>query len=136
MTVEGAIGPVRSPMKPTRVALEIGCCRMNLQSQSITLQGPGGKLRGPCPGLPTCEDGRYQNTSIREVAMKTFLNTNEVAMFLGRSPKAIRKLVERGQLPHRRLGRRVIFVQQELEQFIQDLPGMNIQDIQRRWNHL
>jgi len=68
--------------------------------------------------------------------MKTYMNTDEVAMFLGRSPKAICKLVERGQLPHRRLGRRVIFVRPELEQFIQTLPGMDIQDIQRRWNHL
>ena len=32
MTFEGAIGQVRSPMKPTRVALEIGCCRINQQS--------------------------------------------------------------------------------------------------------
>ena len=48
--------------------------------------------------------------------MKSFLDTNEVAMFLGRSPKAIRKLVERGQLPHRRLGRRVIFVRTEWQE--------------------
>ena len=65
--------------------------------------------------------------------MKAYMNTDEVAMFLGRTPKAIRKLVERGQLPHRRLGRRIIFVRAELEEFIQALPGMNIQDIRRRW---
>ena len=72
---------------------------------------------------------------VKGITMKPFLDTNEVAMFLGRSPKAIRKLVERGQLPHRRLGRRVIFVRTELEQFIQALPGMDIQDVQRRWDH-
>jgi hypothetical protein len=34
MTFEGAIGQVRSPMKPTRVALGIGCCRINQQSRN------------------------------------------------------------------------------------------------------
>jgi excisionase family DNA binding protein len=73
---------------------------------------------------------------VKGFRMKTYMNTDEVAMFLGRSPKAIRTLVERGQLPHRRLGRRIIFVRTELEQFVHMLPGMDIQDIQRRWNHL
>jgi hypothetical protein len=35
MTFEGAKGQVRSPVKPIRVTLEIGRCRINQQSQNI-----------------------------------------------------------------------------------------------------
>jgi hypothetical protein len=39
MTFEGAKSQGRSPVKPTRMALEIGCCCINQQSQSILYTG-------------------------------------------------------------------------------------------------
>jgi excisionase family DNA binding protein len=65
--------------------------------------------------------------------MGEFLTITEVATLLGRSPKAVRHLVERGQLPYRKLGRRVLFLRAELEKFVEGLPGMRAADVQKRW---
>ena len=65
--------------------------------------------------------------------MQAYLTTEEVAILLGRTPKAIRRLVERGQLPHRKLGRTVIFLRAELDEFIEALPGLLPTDVRKRW---
>jgi excisionase family DNA binding protein len=65
--------------------------------------------------------------------MNKYLNTNEAALFLGRTPKAIRRMVERGQIPFRRWGKRIVFVREELEEFVNALPGMRPADIRKRW---
>ena len=66
--------------------------------------------------------------------MKNYLNADEVAVFLGRTPKAVRKMVERGQIPFRKWGRSVLFVREELEEFVAALPGMRPVDVRNRWN--
>jgi excisionase family DNA binding protein len=66
--------------------------------------------------------------------MSPYLTTEEVALLLGRTPKAVRRMVERGQLPYRKLGRRVLFLRAELEEFIEALPGLRAADVRKRWH--
>jgi len=65
--------------------------------------------------------------------MRPYLITEEVALLSGRTPKAIRRMVERGQLPYRKLGRRVLFLRAELEEFLEALPGLRPADVRKRW---
>jgi excisionase family DNA binding protein len=65
--------------------------------------------------------------------MKAYLTTDDVARLLGRTPKAIRRMVERGQLPYRKLGRRILFLRAELDEFIAALPGVRPADVRKRW---
>jgi excisionase family DNA binding protein len=50
------------------------------------------------------------------------LTIPEVARRLGKTELSVRRAVERGQLPSRRWGRRIIVLASELEQFLQQLP--------------
>jgi hypothetical protein len=52
----------------------------------------------------------------------------EVAFYLGRTPKAVEKLVERGQIPVRRLNRRLIFDFFEIDQWLASLPGTTLEE--------
>jgi hypothetical protein len=66
------------------------------------------------------------------VAEKLFLNTDPqtplayrisgLARVLDCSPHAARRMVERGLIPSRRLGRRVIVLADELEAYLKSLP--------------
>jgi excisionase family DNA binding protein len=55
--------------------------------------------------------------------MKKYLTIAEAAPPLGLSEKAVRQKIFRGQLPYRKLGRRVLIPADELEQFLAALPG-------------
>ncbi len=48
------------------------------------------------------------------------------AAFLGLPPKGIRARAERGIIPYRRLGGRLVFLKTELEEFLQALDGVNL----------
>jgi excisionase family DNA binding protein len=52
----------------------------------------------------------------------------DVARLLSCSEKAIRRRIERGLLPHRRLGGRVIFLRSEIEAFLAMLPGVTLDE--------
>ena len=57
-----------------------------------------------------------------------------LARLLGRTPKAIRRMVERGQLPYRKLGRRILFLRAELNAYIERLyPASRPADVRKRW---
>src|SRR5438093_8823853 len=58
-----------------------------------------------------------------------YLNKKDAAPFLGISLKALDHLVSRGRIPYRKLGRRAIFVREELEEFMNTLPGMRPADV-------
>ncbi len=60
--------------------------------------------------------------------MKKYLTIPEVAPPLGMSEKALRKRIERGQIPYRKLGRRVLIPLQELEEFLAALPGKTAEE--------
>ena len=50
------------------------------------------------------------------------MTVKEVAELLKASESSVRMRVYRGQLPARRLGGRIIFIKQELERYIKNLP--------------
>lgn len=60
---------------------------------------------------------------------KKYLNTQECADFLGRTPGAIRNLVMRQRIPFRKPGGRLMFLRAEIEKWIEDAPGLSIQDL-------
>jgi hypothetical protein len=51
------------------------------------------------------------------------LYIGDAARLLGGTEKAVRQQVSRRLLPFRKLGGRVIFLKDELEEFLQNLPG-------------
>lgn len=55
--------------------------------------------------------------------MTKYLKIPEVATFLGISEKAAWQRLYRGELPHKRWGRRVLISMDELEKFLAALPG-------------
>lgn len=52
------------------------------------------------------------------------LDVKSAAEFLGGNERWLRRLMERGVVPCRRIGRNVFFKRSELEEFIDDLPGI------------
>ena len=56
----------------------------------------------------------------------------ETAALLGRSENSIRRMVERRQIPYRKSGRRVLFLESELKGFIEALPGLSLGDLRER----
>jgi len=57
------------------------------------------------------------------------LDVSETAAMLGRSENAVRRMVDRRQIPFRKSGRRVLFLESELEAFIEGLPGLSLGDL-------
>ena len=55
--------------------------------------------------------------------MAKYLKVAEAAPILGITQKAVRQRIARGELPYRRWGRRVLIPAQELESFLEALPG-------------
>ena len=53
---------------------------------------------------------------------KVIFKIKEVAELLGDTPQAIRMRVYRGQLPARKLGGKIVFLKEELEEFLRSLP--------------
>ena len=60
------------------------------------------------------------------------LDVLEAAAMLGRSENAVRRMVERRQIPYRKAGRRVMFLESELQALIDALPGLSLEDLQER----
>ena len=57
------------------------------------------------------------------------LGVEEAAEMIGRTTHAVYRLVERRQIPYRKSGRRVLFVESELKAFIEALPGLSLERI-------
>ena len=57
------------------------------------------------------------------------LSVKEMAALLGCSEQAVYKQVYRQTLPYRKLGRKVIFLRQEVEAYLHGLPGLEIRHI-------
>jgi hypothetical protein len=51
------------------------------------------------------------------------LSMTAAAYELGVTPKALRKRVERHQIPFKKWGGKVVFMRRELEKFFENLPG-------------
>lgn len=52
------------------------------------------------------------------------LSVMEMAAMLGCSEQAVYRKVHRRTLPYRKLGRKVIFLRQEVETYLDGLPGL------------
>lgn len=59
---------------------------------------------------------------------RAVLHLAAAADYLGTTPKALRCRIARGLVPYRSLGSRIIFVQQELDQFLLRLPGVSLDE--------
>jgi excisionase family DNA binding protein len=60
--------------------------------------------------------------------MKKYLTIAEAAPPRGLTEKAVRQKIFRGQLPYRKLGRRVLIPADELERFLAALPGKTAEE--------
>jgi hypothetical protein len=56
----------------------------------------------------------------------------EAAIYLGKTKKAMQKLVERRQIPFKRASKRLIFDFYELDQWIATMPGTTLQEAMDR----
>ena len=63
-----------------------------------------------------------------------YLSIDEAAALTGSTTNALYRKIERGQIPYRKWGRRVLFKQSELFAFLDALPGMRPEDVGHRWN--
>ena len=60
------------------------------------------------------------------------LTVDEAAAMLGRTTRALYRLVERRKIPFRKDGRRLLFMASELRTFIEGLPGLSLEDLRDR----
>ena len=56
------------------------------------------------------------------------MNVRAVAAWLDRTPLSISRLAQRGRLPFRKWGRRMIFYRKEIEAFFQELEGRSVDE--------
>ena len=54
----------------------------------------------------------------RRTVSGILLDVKSASQFLGGSERWLRRLLERGVVPHRRIGRHLYFLRSELEQFV------------------
>lgn len=64
-------------------------------------------------------------------AVGRVLDMAGAALFLGQNERWVRLRVSRQLLPHRKFCGRYIFLRAELEQFLTDLPGVNVDEAKR-----
>jgi len=57
------------------------------------------------------------------------LDVRGAACLLGMTEKSVRHLIERGRLPHRKIGRRVVLVKAEIDAWIDTLPGVTVNQV-------
>jgi excisionase family DNA binding protein len=64
--------------------------------------------------------------------MSEYLTMDGVAELFGKKRKAVEKMVERRLIPFRKHGKRVIFSRAELAAFCDQLPGVTMEEAERR----
>ena len=57
------------------------------------------------------------------------LDVATAAQLLGLSQRSLRARVARQLVPYRKLNHRVVFKKSELEQFLDDLPGVTLEEV-------
>ena len=73
--------------------------------------------------------GTLQPGALGMTMVTALLDVRATAAILGLSEKAVRHLIERRVLPHRRIGRRVVVLRNELERWLSDLPGIRLDEL-------
>jgi hypothetical protein len=57
------------------------------------------------------------------------LDTREAGRFLKRSPAAVRNMVHRQVIPYRKVSGRLIFIREELEEWVRMSPGVSLDEL-------
>ena len=70
--------------------------------------------------------------------MTEFLSTKQLSDVIHRTEPAIRNLVMRRQIPFRKPGGRLLFVRSEIERWVNNAPGISLEEIETegRQNHV
>lgn len=66
--------------------------------------------------------------STRRTVNGVLMGVPEAAALIGNSERSLRALVAAGVVPYRKLGGRVVFRREELEKWIERLPGVSLKD--------
>jgi excisionase family DNA binding protein len=69
---------------------------------------------------------------LRQYPQPEYLTIDGVAQLFGKKRKAVEKMVERRLLPFRKHGKRIIFSRSELTEFFDKLPGVTLEEAERR----
>jgi excisionase family DNA binding protein len=69
---------------------------------------------------------------LRQYPQPEYLTIDGVAKLWGKNRKAVEKMVERRLLPFRKHGKRIIFSRAELAAFFDKLPGVTLEEAERR----
>lgn len=56
------------------------------------------------------------------------LDVRSAAAFLGMTDKALRGMMARQCIPHRRINSRIVFIRAEIEAWLIDLPGVTLDE--------
>lgn len=64
--------------------------------------------------------------------MSEYLTVDGVAELLGKNRRAVERMVERRLVPYRKHGKRIIFSRVELAAFFDKLPGVTLEEAERR----
>jgi excisionase family DNA binding protein len=64
----------------------------------------------------------------RSLVSNAILSVRQAAEFFGTTEKAIRRRIEGGKLPYRKMGTKVVFIKSDLERFVERLPGLSPRD--------
>jgi excisionase family DNA binding protein len=59
------------------------------------------------------------------MGMKTPCNVYRAAQILGKTPDAVYMQARKGKIPHRKIGGRVVFYREELEEYLEKLEVRN-----------
>ena len=59
------------------------------------------------------------------------LSLEENAQFLRCTPKALRNKVMRKQIPYKKLAGRIVFLEAEILEWIENAPGVSLSDLKR-----
>jgi hypothetical protein len=60
------------------------------------------------------------------------LGISEASALLGVSERALRARVSRHQVPYRRFQGRIVFLRNELDEFLLSLPGVTLQEVKHQ----
>ncbi len=66
------------------------------------------------------------------MAERQYLTVTQCAELLSRSPSAIRNLCMRRQIPFRKAGGRLLFLSQEIQEWIEKAEGVTLDEIKNR----
>jgi predicted DNA-binding transcriptional regulator AlpA len=75
-------------------------------------------------------EGRGERKPLHRTIDGETLDVRSTAAKIGGTEKRVRNLVERRQIPFRRLGGRVIFLRHEIDEWLHCLPGCSVTEAQ------